>query len=154
MFTSVHFVHFVHVFMPWTPWTPWTSWTKKEKKIWNIDKIPFRQVGNHYLFYPSEVDAALKWGAAVWIKIPPLPKKQGQQRQALLSSNAKIAKICDMNKLLNFFLDGYGKEHSIIENNKHFTYKWTNISASIVLFVAFIGLFVVFYDENVVKFIH
>ena len=151
MLTSVHSVHFVHVFMPWTSWT---SWTKKEKKIWKIDKIPFRQVGNRYLFYPSEVDAALKGGAAVWMKIPPLPKKQGQQRQALLSSSAKIAKICDMNKLLNLFFLLPVKKAPIIENNKHFTYKCTNISASIVLFVAFIVLFVVFDDENVVRFIH
>ncbi len=34
-------------------------------KMMKADKIPFRQVGNRYLFYPSEVDAALKGGAAV-----------------------------------------------------------------------------------------
>lgn len=34
-------------------------------KMMKSDKIPFRQVGNRYLFYPSEVDAALKGGAAV-----------------------------------------------------------------------------------------
>ncbi|WP_336536607.1 helix-turn-helix domain-containing protein [Bacteroides acidifaciens] len=34
-------------------------------KMMKADKIPFRQVGNRYLFYPSEVDVALKGGAAV-----------------------------------------------------------------------------------------
>ena len=34
-------------------------------KMMKAEKIPFRQVGNRYLFYPSEVDAALKGGAAV-----------------------------------------------------------------------------------------
>jgi len=34
-------------------------------KMMKADKIPFRQVGNRYLFYPSEVDAALKGGASV-----------------------------------------------------------------------------------------
>lgn len=34
-------------------------------KLLKADKIPFRQVGNRYLFYPSEVDMALKGGAAV-----------------------------------------------------------------------------------------
>ena len=34
-------------------------------KMMKADKIPFRQVGNRYLFYPSEVDAALKGGAVV-----------------------------------------------------------------------------------------
>ena len=34
-------------------------------KMMNSDNFPFRQVGNRYLFYPSEVDAALKGGAAV-----------------------------------------------------------------------------------------
>lgn len=32
-------------------------------KMIKEDKIPFRQIGNRYLFYPSEVDAALKGGA-------------------------------------------------------------------------------------------
>ena len=34
-------------------------------KMMKADKITFRQVGNRYRFYPSEVDAALKGGAAV-----------------------------------------------------------------------------------------
>lgn len=34
-------------------------------KMLKAEKIPFRQVGNRYLFYPSEVDEALKGGAAV-----------------------------------------------------------------------------------------
>lgn len=34
-------------------------------KMMKADKIPFRQVGNRFLFYPSEVDQALKGGATV-----------------------------------------------------------------------------------------
>lgn len=34
-------------------------------KLMKEGKIPFRQIGNRFLFYPSEVDAALKGGAAV-----------------------------------------------------------------------------------------
>lgn len=34
------------------------------RKMMKADKIPFRQIGNYRLFYPSEVDAALKGGAA------------------------------------------------------------------------------------------
>ena len=34
-------------------------------KMMKDGKIPFRQIGNRFLFYPSEVDAALKGGAAV-----------------------------------------------------------------------------------------
>lgn len=37
-------------------------------KMMKEDKIPFRQIGNRYLFYPSEVDAALRGGASVWTK--------------------------------------------------------------------------------------
>lgn len=34
-------------------------------KMMKAEKIPFRQVGNRYLFYRSEVDLALKGGAAL-----------------------------------------------------------------------------------------
>lgn len=34
-------------------------------KLLKQGKIPFRQIGNRYLFYCSEVDAALKGGAAI-----------------------------------------------------------------------------------------
>lgn len=34
-------------------------------KLMKHGKIPFRQIGNRYLFYQSEVDAALKGGAAI-----------------------------------------------------------------------------------------
>ncbi len=34
-------------------------------KMMKDGKIPFRQIGNRFLFYPSEVDAALKGGARV-----------------------------------------------------------------------------------------
>jgi len=34
-------------------------------KMMKDGKIPFRQIGNRFLFYPSEVDAALRGGAAV-----------------------------------------------------------------------------------------
>jgi len=34
-------------------------------KMMKEDKIPFRQIGTRFLFYPSEVDAALKGGASV-----------------------------------------------------------------------------------------
>lgn len=34
-------------------------------KLLKAEKIPFRQVGNRYLFYRSEVDMALKGGAAL-----------------------------------------------------------------------------------------
>ena len=34
-------------------------------KMMTDGKIPFRQIGNRFLFYPSEVDVALKGGAAV-----------------------------------------------------------------------------------------
>lgn len=38
---------------------------KERKEDMKYRQDPFRQVGNRYLFYPSEVDAALKGGAAV-----------------------------------------------------------------------------------------
>lgn len=34
-------------------------------KMMKADKIPFRRIGNRLLFYPSEVDNALKGGCAV-----------------------------------------------------------------------------------------